>query len=203
MKRNDKKVAATRSGDWIQTYTGKRFWPFDPRPEEIHILDIAHALSNLCRFGGHCEPFYSVGEHSVRGSYLVPDELALWMLLHDSAEAYLLDVPRPIKQFPPFLRVYGPAERAVMFQVARRFALVPLAPEPALVKWADGVMLRTEHRDLMKIMPYDWERIAAIEPLADRIIPVPATTAKEMFLARFNFLTRGKVDDGGTENSEK
>lgn len=39
-----------RKGVWIQTYTGRMFWPLDPRPEEIWIEDIAHALSLQCRF---------------------------------------------------------------------------------------------------------------------------------------------------------
>jgi len=184
-----------RKGDWIQTYTGKRFWPFDPRPEEIDILDIAYALSNLCRFGGHCEPFYSVAEHCDRASYLVPPELALWALLHDAPEAYLGDVVRPIKHRPSLLRIYGPMERALMFQVAQRFGLVPLAPEPRWVKWADEVMLRTEQRDLMKRQPCDWESAKGVaKPLPGKIVPVPAVTAREMFLARFNFLTRGVGD---------
>lgn len=59
-----------RAGDWMQTFTGRQFWPMDPRPEDLDILDIAHALSLLCRFGGHCQRFYSVAEHSVHVSTL-------------------------------------------------------------------------------------------------------------------------------------
>ena len=51
-------MRAPRNGSWIQTYTGIQFWPLDPRPEEIEIRDIAHALSLLCRFNGHCRVFY-------------------------------------------------------------------------------------------------------------------------------------------------
>jgi hypothetical protein len=52
-------------GDWMQTYSGRRFYPLDPRAEELADLDIAHALSLLCRYGGHVERFYSVAEHCV------------------------------------------------------------------------------------------------------------------------------------------
>lgn len=70
--------ADDRRGDWIQTFTGRRFWPLDPRPEDVCIEDIAHALSLKCRFGGHCTRFYSVAEHSVHVSNYVPAEFALW-----------------------------------------------------------------------------------------------------------------------------
>jgi len=60
-----------RNGDWIQTFSGLQFWPLDPRPDEINIEDIAHALSLQCRFGGHCNRFYSVADHSIHVSMLV------------------------------------------------------------------------------------------------------------------------------------
>ena len=63
-----------RVGDWIQVYTGGQFWPLDPRPEEIHIEDIAHALALTCRFTGHCREFYSVAQHSLLVSYYVADQ---------------------------------------------------------------------------------------------------------------------------------
>ena len=77
-----------RIGSWLQTYTGKKFYPFDPREEEVDILDIAHALSQLCRFGGHTKEFYSVAEHCVLVSMCCPSEVKLLGLLHDAAEAY-------------------------------------------------------------------------------------------------------------------
>ena len=88
-----------RVGDWIQTMSGVIFYPLDPRPEEIRIEDIAHALSHQCRFAGHCREFYSVAEHSVRVSRELPQEFMLWGLLHDASEAYLVDLPRPIKRW--------------------------------------------------------------------------------------------------------
>ena len=78
-----------RRGDWIQTYLGIQFWPLDPRPEEVMLFDIAHSLSNMCRFTGHCREFYSVAQHSVIVSQNVPREDAAWGLLHDASEAYM------------------------------------------------------------------------------------------------------------------
>ena len=82
-----------RRGGWIQTYTGRQFWPLDPRIEDIDIHDIAHALSHQCRYSGHCLRFYSVAEHSVLLSHHVAGEHMLWALLHDAWEAYLAAIP--------------------------------------------------------------------------------------------------------------
>src|ERR1019366_9954250 len=83
----------------IRTYSGVRFKPLDPDPA-VGISDIAHALANQCRFGGHSSAFYSVAQHSVRVSEICAAEDALWGLLHDASEAYLVDVPAPLKQLP-------------------------------------------------------------------------------------------------------
>ncbi|MFN9113590.1 MAG: phosphohydrolase, partial [Bacteroidota bacterium] len=70
---------------WIQTFSGIAFWPLDPKPEHVRIADIAHALSMKCRYNGHTRKFYSVAEHSVLVSRHVPEEDALWALLHDAS----------------------------------------------------------------------------------------------------------------------
>jgi hypothetical protein len=115
-----------RIGDWIQTYTGKAVYPMDLRPEDIDIADIAHSLSMQCRFNGHCQQFYSVAEHSVlMARHFVlggMTEYALPALLHDATEAYLTDVPRPVK---PFLRGYKEAEQRAWLAIAERFGLAP------------------------------------------------------------------------------
>jgi 5'-deoxynucleotidase YfbR-like HD superfamily hydrolase len=88
----------------METYTGGMYWPCDPRVDEVHPLDVAHALSNLCRFGGHARRFYSVAEHAilmcdyVRTALGRPREDCLLALVHDAAEAYTGDVPRPLKR---------------------------------------------------------------------------------------------------------
>ncbi len=84
-------------GPWMQTWVGAQFYPLDPRPQDIDILDIAFALSNISRYGGHCR-FYSVAEHSYLVSHMVPEHLALEGLMHDAVEAYLGDIVRPLKQ---------------------------------------------------------------------------------------------------------
>jgi hypothetical protein len=86
-----------KKGDWMQTYGGMKFWPLDPDPDRIIIEDIAHALSNICRYGGHARKFYSVAEHSVHVSNYVLEKYALEGLLDDAAEAYIGDMIRPIK----------------------------------------------------------------------------------------------------------
>lgn len=82
---------------WIQTFTGKKVFPFAMTPDQVCIEDIAHALALKCRFTGHCKRFYSIAEHSVRVSWLVRPEVQLAALLHDAAEAYLPDFARPLK----------------------------------------------------------------------------------------------------------
>ncbi len=85
-------MSDVRRGDWIQVRSGRKFHPLDPRPEDVDINDIAHALSNLCRFTGHCTDFYSVAQHSVIASQIVPPASALAALLHDASEAYMGDI---------------------------------------------------------------------------------------------------------------
>jgi hypothetical protein len=188
-----------RKGDWMQTYTGKVFWPMDPRSGDVCIEDIAHALSMQCRFAGHVREFYSVAEHSVRVSRLVErwthSPLA-WItaLLHDASEAYLVDVPRPVK---PFLKGYSEAERAVQSCIHVAFSL-DLIDTPKwgswrdidkVIKQADNVLLATEARDLMVWPPpRDWH--LSEKPLEGVIEPWSQEDAELRFLARFRALTQ-------------
>jgi hypothetical protein len=130
----------------ITTYSGVRFWPLLPNPDDILIEDIAHSLSLQCRFAGHTRVFYSVAEHCVRVSQLCRPEDALWGLLHDASEAYLSDVPAPLKVLPEF-EAYRAAEHALQQLIAVRFGLAP--EQPASVTEADQAMLRIEMRDLL------------------------------------------------------
>lgn len=140
-----------RRGDWMQTYTGRAFWPLDPRPEEVEIADIAHALSHQCRYAGHCRQFYSVAEHSYLLSRRVAPEHALWALLHDAAEAYLVDLPRPVKRN---VVGYAEAEAAVMAAICARFGLP--SEMPAEVHEADGRILHDEAAQNMARPPMPW-----------------------------------------------
>lgn len=177
-----------RRGDWCQTFTGRMFWPCDPRADEVCVEDIAHALALQCRFAGHVREFYSVAEHSVRVSEVVPAEHALAALLHDAAEAYVVDVPRPLK---PWLTGYRAIEAVCAIAVEKRFGLADAALDAEAVKHADAVLLATEARDLMVWPPpSDWHLDA--DPLPARIHPWPWRDAEAAFLARFAMLERAR-----------
>lgn len=169
---------------WLQTYTGRAFFTDAPNPADVRITDIAHALSNLCRFGGHVNKFYSVAEHSVHVSYLVPEKYALTALLHDATEAYIVDLPRPIKQqLPDYKRL----EDRVWQAIAARFGLCTEQPE--CVKHADNAMLLAERDQLLGPVPIPWTWAAALTP-ADRVcLGLSPIAAKRMFLDRFKVLT--------------
>jgi len=104
-------VSLSLRGPWQQTHSGRMFFPGDPRPEEIHLVDVAHGLSHICRFAGQCRCFYAVGEHCVRVSLLLERwgfvELALTGLLHDGSEAFLVDMPKPVKILLPDYSLIG------------------------------------------------------------------------------------------------
>ena len=177
-----------RIGGWMQTYTGRQFWPIDPRADEICIADIAHALANQCRFAGHCLSFYSVAQHSLIVSCICDPEDALWGLLHDAAEAYLVDLPRPIKRFSDLGARYREVESALMAIVCKRFGLP--VHEPESIKKADNVAVVTEMRDLMSRPPALWAEARNSDPLAAIILPLSPKDAEMEFLRRFAELSR-------------
>jgi hypothetical protein len=129
-------------GDWMQTWTGKKFYPLDPRPEDVEVLDIIYALGNLSRYNGHCA-FYSVAEHSVLVSELVPYNLALQALMHDAAEAYISDIITPVKRVLGADCSFFAIEEAIWVKaIAPKFDL-PVEHDP-LVKKADMAILDVE-----------------------------------------------------------
>lgn len=138
----------------IQTFTGEMFDVFNPRGDKIHIKDIAHALSMLCRYGGHSRDFYSVAEHSVlmagyfesRGQ----DDLARVALFHDSTEAYMGDLVRPLKlQLPE----YRAAEDVLQHVIFTKFDLP--AEIPPEVKKADLRICNDERAVLLYPRPWN------------------------------------------------
>jgi len=175
-----------RRGGWIQTFTGVQFFPLAPIAERMRVEDIAHALGNLCRFTGHCRRFYSVAEHCVRVSLAVPRQDSLWGLLHDASEAYVHDLPQPLKRLPEFA-AYREAERAVERAMCDRFGLA--SRMPASVREADVRMLFTEKRDLMAPEPAPWD--GAVEPYPERIEPWTCDEAERRYLERFRELSAG------------
>ena len=175
-------------GVWVGTYTGRRFYPFAPRVEDVSILDIAHSLAHQCRFNGHGSHFYSVAQHSVEVSKHVHEDDALWGLLHDSAEAYLSDIVRPIK---PFLSVhcgkvaafYSKIEDRILEVIAMRYGLP--WPMPKSVDEADLRMLATERRELFGESQPEWPDLAGVDPYARWPTPIESSAAKKAFLDRF------------------
>lgn len=170
---------------WIQTYSGRAFSPFKPTRDKIHITDIAHALSNQCRFSGHCKSFYSVAEHCVNTSIIASAPDALQALMHDSAEAYLVDLPRPIKHHPKF-SFFRSLEDSVLKAIFARYS-IPF-PISKAVRTIDDILLATERASLMKSSEIPWSLDEP--PLAGFAFNYFSPhQAEELFLHRFHSLT--------------
>src|SRR5271156_5062786 len=171
---------------WIQLYSGGRFHILEPRQDEILITDIGHALAFLCRFTGHVRRFYSIAEHSVLGSRLVPQKDALWFLLHDSSEAYLNDINRPLKHFTGVGSEYLPVEKIVMEAILHKFRL-PL-DEPPSIKKVDNAMLFAEKEQLL--VPMEWDtKWGDVRPADIKVKCWAPEVAEVEFLHRFYELT--------------
>jgi len=174
-----------RKGRSIYTYTGVTFWPMDPRVEDVNIEDIAHSLSMLCRFNGHIKSFYSVAQHSVLVSGLCSPENQFWGLMHDAAEAYISDMPSPIKmELPNFIA----AEHVIQKVICDKFGLP--YKEPAEVKKADLIIRATEMRDLRKSKTITEHQY---KPLKEHIKPWTQDFSKQAFLSAFEALTSKKI----------
>ena len=173
-----KTTKQNRIGDWFLTYTGKQFWPLDPRPDDICIEDIAHALSNICRFGGHVKNFYSVAQHSLLVHKICPTFQAL---MHDATEAYIGDMVRPLKVSQPDFKS---AERLIWINICERFGINPIMqPE---VKDADNIALFTERRDLMFPGGPKWKLEEQYKPVKEKIITYVPYWMEKRFLQEFN-----------------
>lgn len=166
------------------TYTGRSFYPLDPRPEEVDIEDIAHALSNICRFGGHTKYFYPVSQHCVLVSRFCSKRNRLWGLLHDAPEAYAGDIIRPIK---PHLSGYSRIEDSIMKAICQRFGLRPNMPQE--VKKIDNQILLNEREVLITPSATPW-KLETKEPLDFVLEPWLPLRAKEQFLLAFNEYSR-------------
>ncbi len=175
----------------ILTFSSRMVDPLNMRPDDVCIEDIAHSLSNQCRFTGHSSVFYSIAEHSVIGSRLVPPEHALTFLLHDAAEAYLCDVAAPLRGFVSF---GGALEMDRSFDAVERetwdLAIVPVFNVPPMplaqvIKHVDRAMLVREGLELLPV-GFDWRSYG---PPADTQLEFwGPLQAREAFLARFEVL---------------
>jgi 5'-deoxynucleotidase YfbR-like HD superfamily hydrolase len=173
-------------GPFIQTLSGRRVNPFDPSPEDIDPADIATALSNLCRFGGHSSSFYSVAQHSAIVADLLEqagataDEL-MAALLHDAAEAYLGDLPHPIKHRSELGAHFKRAEKDLEAVIERRFELPDAA---ARIKAIDRALLATERRRFSRVA-WNWPELEGVDALDIEIEPWPPERAAREFLERY------------------
>jgi len=172
---------------WIETATGGKFW-FDGRDNNINIGDISQALSKMCRFTGHCRFFYSVAEHSVNVSFLVPPEQALAALLHDASEAYLADIASPVKQLLPDYKVL---EQKVTGQIDTYFGVDSSTPE---IKQADWAQLKTEAKFLLPTQGADWYFPKDLPEGCFPIGYLPAQ-AEMLFISRFKELINVRKED--------
>lgn len=165
-----------RRGDWMQTHTGRQYWPLDPRAAEVDVADIVHHLSMLCRYCGACSRFYSVLEHSLGVAFVagrahkrtvrilraagihtnawVGRAVKLWAQFHDAPEAYVHDLIRPIKRC---VQGYAEVEALNDQAIAEALDLPTIgAADWALIKAADNAMLLAEQAVLMAPAPAEW-----------------------------------------------
>lgn len=186
-----------RTGDFMQTYSGRKFWPLDPRADEVHIEDIAHSLSLQCRYAGHCTRFYSVAEHSTLiARWLLAKYGALTAmhgLLHDATEAYLVDMPRPVKRDMPWYKALE--ERVYRQAIAPRFGLS--ATLPAAVHEADNRIIADE---LVLLRPMDWHA-RHDNPLGVKVVGWSPDAAEDEFLAAYVMLERKLKEDRAGRSS--
>jgi len=180
-------VEDSRVGNWLETYSAVKFWPADPRPEEVRIQDIAWSLSRQCRFGGHVREFYSVAQHCILVAENLPAEDKLWGLLHDASETYVVDVPSPVKAM--LQPRYGEIEGKVQQAIATRFGLP--WPMPSNIHIADRRALLTERRDLRGSTCDLWveDKLAdPLPPFAGFITPMSPDEARAAYLNMFSTL---------------
>ena len=169
------------------TYTGKLVDLQNPERASIDIEDIAHALSQLCRFAGHTNRFYSVAQHSIIVAQNVSPQHTLYGLLHDAAEAYMVDMPKPLKDMLPEYKVIEKRLETVIF---KRFGLYD-AVIPNEVDAIDKRLVYTEAIEL-GLRPQLW--CDNITPLPVTIEPVAPEQAKELFLTMYQ-----RLKNPGTE----
>lgn len=173
----------------IITASGVRFDPLNPDPGDILLSDIAHSLSNQCRFTGHVKEFYSVAEHSVRCANFVLDQLdggpdaAMLLLLHDASEAYLSDIARPVKHAAGFGDEYRKVEDGLQRAISERFDL-PF-PFPDIVHEVDNALLAAEAKYLM---PEEFGEFPALLHYPEQIDPWGHTHARAQFKMLFSYL---------------
>ncbi len=179
---------------FIMTQSGQRFYPEHPERHTFLIEDIARALSRECRYGGHATSFYSVAQHSVHCSELVSPENALCALLHDATEAYLKDIPKPLKAI--LGSSYTTLEGNLWKAIAKQYEVPEEMPKE--VHEADKYMMKLE---ILAGIPPAWEDKVWHKYLADTYRPANGNlilglwtdkAAEQAFLRRYWELTRNR-----------
>lgn len=175
---------------WILTFTGRKFYPFAPEAKDVLFADIEHALSNLCRFGGHTWCFYSVAQHSVIVSLTVPERLGMHALLHDAAEAYCGDVVRPLKRG---LLDFEGVEAGIKAAIDQAFGLRALTLyEKQTVKDADNAALEAEARRFLPNRGDNHDDMMTTLETKAPLSKVPSacspSDARDLFRSRFHAL---------------
>jgi uncharacterized protein len=173
-------------GPYLQTVSGRWVNPFDPDSSQLDAGDIARALANQCRFGGHSRVFYSVAQHSVIVSELVEQrggdvEDAFAALMHDATEAYLGDMPHPLKHRSPLGAAFKEAEDHLERALRERFGVKPDVPE---IKRVDRSLLATE-RHTFSDETWHWPELEGVEPLDLELEAWTPDEAAEAFARRY------------------
>lgn len=174
---------------YITTYTGKHFDPTAPDKSLMDIRDIAHSLSLICRGNGHVNRFFSVAEHCIycaKEAYLrgYGERVALACLIHDGAEAYMSDVPRPFKRT---LAGYIEAEEHMLDLIYEKFlGSLPTDEEAKLIKQIDDDLLYFDLRELLDEAPEGEEPQIMVDLNYDVI---PFEQAENEYLELFEWLT--------------
>lgn len=171
----------TDRGPWICTISGRQFHYMDIEPDSIQPAVIAHSLSNICRYNGHVDEFYSVAQHCWLVSHAVPVGFGMDGLLHDAAEAFVGDMVRPLKDLVG--DAFRKWEEAVERAIAERFQVE--WPIPKVVKTADVRVFHTEVRDLTtQSYRYPHEE-SGLTALPEKIYPWPPHVACREWMKRF------------------
>jgi uncharacterized protein len=173
-------------GPYLQTVSGRWVNPFDPDPDQLDAGDIARALANQCRFGGHCRTFYSIAQHSVIVSELVEQrggdvEDVFAALMHDASEAYLGDMPHPLKHRSPLGEAFKDAERHLEQALREHFGIKADVPE---IKRADRALLATERRAFSD-ESWPWPELEGVAPLDLELTAWPPDEAARAFAERY------------------
>lgn len=172
---------------YILTYKKIEFYPLEPKIEDIDIVDIAHALSLLCRANGHFKHFYSVGLHSLNCAYEAiargySKNVVLGCLLHDGSEAYLADITRPVKKH---LHKYLEVEEVLQNKIFEKWIPTLSDEERKLVFEIDDAILYYEFTTLFGESIFDYVPILKSNPRFDYI---EFSQIENEFISKFNEL---------------